>query len=90
MSGGVSAVIRDLSPHSNKLNGGKKMTVVENPGSLQIVFALPDEKTRRESIMNIRPTAADQDLYDIGLAIANLIDDTLTDIRLATSKTYSA
>lgn len=41
------------------------MTVVQNPGSLQIVFTFPDTKTRRESIMNIRPAAADQDLYDI-------------------------
>jgi len=44
------------------------MTVVENPGRLEIVFSLPGDKTRRESIMNIRPTATDQDLYDIGVA----------------------
>ena len=90
MSSGVSAVIEDLPPRSNKLDGGKKMTVVENPGSLQIVFTLPDETTRRESIMNIRPTATDQDLYDIGVAIANLLNDTLSDIRLVSSKTYAA
>jgi hypothetical protein len=36
------------------------MTVVQNPGRLEIVFALPGDKTRRESIMNIRPAAADR------------------------------
>jgi len=66
------------------------MTVVQNPGRLEIVFALPGDKTRRESIMNIRPTATDQDLYDIGLAIANLLNDTLSDIRLVSTKAYSA
>ena len=90
MSSGVSAVIEDLPPRSNKLDGGKKMTVVENPGSLQIVFTLPDETTRRESIMNIRPTAADQDLYDIAVAISNLLNDPLSEIRLATTRVYAA
>ena len=66
------------------------MTVVQNPGRLEIVFALPGDKTRRESIMNIRPTATDQDLYDIGVAIANLLNDTLSDIRLVSTKAYSA
>ena len=66
------------------------MTVVENPGRLEIVFTLPGDKTRRESIMNIRPTAADQDLYDIGLAIANLITDALSDIRRVVTKVYAA
>jgi len=65
------------------------MTVTENPGILEIVFTLPD-KTRSESIMNIRPTAADQDLYDIGLAIANLITDALSDIRHTITKVYAA
>ena len=62
------------------------MIVVENPGSLEMIFAMPGDKTRRESIMNIRPTAADQDLYDIGLAIANLLNDILSDIRLVSTK----
>ena len=66
------------------------MTVVENPGRLEIVFALPGDKTRRESIMNIRPTATDQDLYDIGLAIANLLNNTLSDVRLVSTKAYVA
>ena len=66
------------------------MTVAENPGRLEIIFALPGDKTRRESIMNIRPTATNQDLYDIGLAISNLIDNTLSDIRLVSTKAYAA
>jgi len=66
------------------------MTVVENPGSLEIVFTLPSDKTRRESIRNIRPAATDQDLYDIGLAIANLLNDTLSDIRRIVTKAYAA
>jgi len=66
------------------------MTVVQNPGRLEVIFSLPANKTRRESIMNIRPTANDQDLYDIGLAIANLLNDTLSDIRLVSTKAYSA
>lgn len=40
--------------------------------------------------MNIRLTASDQDLYDITVAIANLLNDVLFDIRLVTSKTYAA
>ena len=66
------------------------MTVVENPGRLEVIFSLPGDKTRRESIMNIRPTATDQDLYDIGVAISNLLNDTLSDIRLVSTKAYSA
>jgi len=66
------------------------MTVVQNPGRLEIVFSLPGDRTRRESIMNIRPAAADQDLYDIGLAIANLLNDTLSDVRLVSTKAYVA
>ena len=66
------------------------MTVIENPGSLEIVFTLPDTSTRRESIRNIRPNAADQDLYDIGLAIANLLNDALSDIRRVVTKVYAA
>ena len=66
------------------------MTVVQNPGRLEIIFALPDDRTRRESIMNIRPTATDADLYDIGVAIANLLNDTLSDIRLVSTKAYVA
>jgi hypothetical protein len=47
------------------------MTVVQNPGRLEIVFTLPGDKTRRESIMNIRPTSSDQKLHF--LPDANLI-----------------
>ena len=77
-------------PRKNLTLGGAKMIVIENPGRLEVVFALPENKTRRESIMNIRPTANDQDLYDIGVAIANLLNDTLSDIRLVSTKAYSA
>ncbi len=66
------------------------MTVVESPGRLEIVFSLLDEKTRRESILNIRPTASDTDLYDIAVAIANLLTDTLSDIRRVSTKVYAA
>lgn len=66
------------------------MTVVESPGRLEIEFSLPDEKTRRESILNIRPTAADTDLYDIAAAIANLINDPLASIRRVGYKEYAA
>jgi len=65
------------------------MTVVENPGSLEIVLAV-GATTRRESIRNIRPAALDQDLYDIGLAIANLLTDALSDIRRVVTKVYAA
>ena len=66
------------------------MTVTENPGILEIVFTLPDTKTRMESIRNIRPEASDQDLYDIGNAIANLLNDTLSDISRVVTKVYAA
>ena len=65
------------------------MTVIENPGSLRIVLGVSGA-TRTESIMNIRPTALDQDLYDIGLAIANLLNDALSDIRRVSTKVYAA
>ena len=65
------------------------MIAVENPGRLEIVFSLPDDKTRRESIMNIRPTAADSDLYDIAIAIANLVNDPLDSIRHVVTKEYA-
>jgi len=77
-------------PQKNLALGGVIMTVVENPGSLEIVFTLPDTKTRMESIRNIRPAALDQDLYDIGLAIANLLNDTLSDVRRVSTKAYAA
>ena len=77
-------------PQKNLALGGVIMTVVENPGSLEIVFTLPDTSTRMESIRNIRPEASDQDLYDIGLAIANLLTDTLSDIRRVSTKVYAA
>ena len=66
------------------------MTVLEEPGSLEIIFALPENKKRMESIRNIRPTALDQDLYDIGLTIANLLTDTLSDVRRVSTKVYAA
>ena len=65
------------------------MTVVESPGRLEIVFSLPEEKTRRESILNIRPTASDSDLYDIAVAIANLVNDPLDSIRRVVTKEYA-
>ena len=65
------------------------MTVTENPGILELILAV-GATTRRESIRNIRPTALDQDLYDIGLAIANLITDALSDIRRVVTKVYAA
>jgi len=65
------------------------MTLVENLGRLEIVSALPGDQTGRESIMNIRPTASDPQVYDIGLAIANLLNDTLSDKRLVDRKERS-
>ncbi|MGB9695270.1 MAG: DUF1659 domain-containing protein, partial [Caldisericaceae bacterium] len=41
------------------------MTVTENPGRLEVIFSVSATKTRRESITNVKPTASDQDLYDI-------------------------
>ena len=65
------------------------MTVTENPGILELILAV-GATTRRESIRNIRPAALDQDLYDIGLAIANLLTDALSDIRHTITKIYAA
>jgi len=79
-----------VSRPQNLTLGGAIMTVVENPGSLEIVFTLPDTSTRMESIRNIRPAALDQDLYDIGLAVANLLTDPLSDIKRTMSKSYAA
>ncbi len=65
------------------------MTVTENLGSLEIEFTV-GTGTRREAIRNIRTTAIDQDLYDIAVAIANLISDTVAEIRRVSTKSYSA
>jgi hypothetical protein len=40
--------------------------------------------------MNIGPTASDRDLYDIAVAIANLINYSLSDIEFVSSKSYAA
>ncbi|MGC8721955.1 MAG: DUF1659 domain-containing protein [Caldisericaceae bacterium] len=66
------------------------MTVTENPGRLQVIFTVSATQKRTESITNVKPTATDQDLYDIGSAIANLLNDTLSDIRRSSSKSYAA
>jgi len=65
------------------------MTVTENLGSLEIVFTV-GSKTRREIIRNIRTTATDEDLYDIAVAIANLLSDPVANIRRVSTKSYSA
>jgi len=39
------------------------MTVVQNAGRCEIIFAVSLDKTRRESITSIRPTATDQELH---------------------------
>jgi hypothetical protein len=79
-----------LLHHQKKYYGGVIMTVLQNPGRLDMVFTLSDNSIRRGSIGNVILTALDQDLYDITVAIANLLNDVLFDIRLATSKTYAA
>lgn len=66
------------------------MTVTEANGRLEIIFSLPNSTAQMESVSNIKPTATDQDLYDIGNATANFIDDTLSDIRRIARKSYSA
>lgn len=64
------------------------MTTVQNAGRLQIIFSISEDKTHTETIANIRPTALDQDLYDIAVAIANLISDPLISVRLTSVKEF--
>jgi len=64
------------------------MTVIEKNGTLVLVLN-DGTKLRRESITGIKPTASDQDLYDIANAIANLLNDTVQEIRRVSSKSYS-
>ena len=65
------------------------MTVIEKNGNLVLVLS-DGTKTRRESVTGIKPTASDQDLYDIATAIADLLNDTVQDIRRVATKSYSA
>jgi len=64
------------------------MTVIEKNGTLVLVLN-DGTKLRRESITGIKPTASDQDLYDIANAIANLLNDTVQEIRHTSAETYS-
>ncbi len=66
------------------------MTVIQENGRLELLFDAGNGKSRRESITGVKPAAADQDIYDIATGIANLISDTLQDIRLRSTKSYSA
>jgi len=66
------------------------MTVVEKLGRLQFTFDNGSGGTRRESITGIVPGAADQDIYDVGTAIAGLIADTLANLSLLSHKDYEA
>jgi hypothetical protein len=65
------------------------MTVIEKNGNLVLVLN-DGTKTRRESITGIKPTASDQDLYDIANAIADLLNDGVQEIRRVSAKDYSA
>jgi hypothetical protein len=65
------------------------MTVVEKNGVLEIVLSA-NGKTRRESITGVKPTATDADLYEIATSIANLLADTVSDIRRRVTKVYTA
>jgi hypothetical protein len=64
------------------------MTVIEKNGNLELILT-SGSKTRRESVRGIKPTATDQDLYDIASAIANLLNDPLQEIRRVSAKSYS-
>jgi hypothetical protein len=64
------------------------MTVIEKNGNLELILNT-GSKTRRESVRGIKPTATDQDLYDIASAIANLLNDPLVEIRRVDTKSYS-
>jgi len=65
------------------------MTVVEKNGVLEIVLSA-NGKTRRESITGVKPTATDAELYEIATSIANLLADTVSDIRRRVTKVYTA
>ena len=66
------------------------MTVVERLGRLEFTFQDANGNTRRESITGIVPGAADQDVYDVGTAIAGLINDNLVNLTRLIHKDYQA
>jgi len=66
------------------------MTVVSKLGRLEFTFDDGNGGTRRESITGIVPGAADQDVYDVGTAIAGLIQDTLASLSRLDHKDYAA
>ncbi len=66
------------------------MTVTEENGRLEFLFDAGDGKVRRESVTGVKPTVADQDIYDVATGIADLINDTLQSVRLTSRKNYSA
>jgi hypothetical protein len=65
------------------------MTVTEKNGNLVLVLNT-GTKLRRETVTGIKPTASDQDLYDIANAIADLLNDGVQEIRRVSAKDYSA
>ncbi len=66
------------------------MTVIEKLGRLYFTFQDANGNTRRESITGIVPNASDQDVYDVGTAIAGLISDNLANLSLLSHKDYQA
>ena len=66
------------------------MTVTEENGRLELRFDAGNGKVRRESVTGVKPSATDQDVYDVATGIANLISDALEGIYLRSVKSYAA
>jgi hypothetical protein len=66
------------------------MTVTEENGRLELRFDAGNGKVRRESVTGVKPSATDQDVYDVATGIANLISDALEGIYLRSAKSYAA
>ena len=66
------------------------MTVTQQNGRLELQFDAGNGHVRRESITGVKPSATDQDIYDIATGIANLITDALSGIYLRSVKSYTA
>ena len=66
------------------------MTVTEENGRLELRFDVGNGKVRRESLTGVKPSATDQDVYDVATGIANLISDALEGIYLRSTKSYTA
>lgn len=66
------------------------MTVVDQLGYVTIYLDAGDGDTVSVRLNNIKPTATDQDVYDVATTVAGLLAYPIDSIRRTLRKDYSA